>query len=101
MLRKNMAPGKTHVNSKLKNKFQAKNKSSSGVKKAKKNSLPKKQVKSIFLKGIVKSLHEDTEKYISPKLYQMKTGSWLVKSDLDQNKPINLWRKALKDDYTL
>ena len=49
--RKNMAPGKTHVNSKLKNKFQAKNKSSSGVKKAKKNSLPKKQVKSIFFKG--------------------------------------------------
>ncbi|XP_022804453.1 uncharacterized protein LOC111341727 isoform X2 [Stylophora pistillata] len=40
-----MAPGKTHVHSKHKNKLQAKSKSSSGVKKAKKNTLRKKQLK--------------------------------------------------------
>ena len=45
MLRKkNMAPGKTHVNSKVKNKFQAKKRNSSGIKKAKNSSLPKKKV---------------------------------------------------------
>ena len=41
---KSMAPGKTHVNLKLKNKFQARKRNSSGVKKAKNSSLPKKKV---------------------------------------------------------
>lgn len=39
-----MAPGKTHVKLKLKNKFQTRKRNSSGVRKAKNNSLPKKKV---------------------------------------------------------
>ncbi|RMX50194.1 hypothetical protein pdam_00004803 [Pocillopora damicornis] len=40
-----MAPGKTHVHSKHKNKLHTKRKSSSGVKKAKKSTLSNKQLK--------------------------------------------------------
>ncbi|XP_020609743.1 uncharacterized protein LOC110048297 [Orbicella faveolata] len=40
-----MAPGKTHVKLKLKNKFQTRKRNSSGVRKAKNNSLPKKKLK--------------------------------------------------------
>ena len=49
-----MAPGKTHVHSKHKNKLHTKRKSSSGVKKAKKSTLSNKQVifHVIFFKGI-------------------------------------------------
>lgn len=45
LLHKNMAPGKAHVNLKLKNKFQAKKRNSSGFKKAKNSSIPKKKLK--------------------------------------------------------
>lgn len=51
LLHKNMAPGKTHVNSKLKHKFQAKKRNSSGFKKAKNISIPKKKVR--LSKGLV------------------------------------------------
>ena len=46
-----MAPGKTHVNLKLKHKFQARKRNSSGVKKAKNSSIPKKKVRSS--KGLI------------------------------------------------
>ncbi|CAH3154336.1 unnamed protein product [Pocillopora meandrina] len=47
-----MAPGKTHVHSKHKNKLHSKRKSSSGVKKAKKNTLSNKQLKEKTLQQI-------------------------------------------------
>ena len=46
VLHKNMAPGKAHVNLKLKHKFQARQRNSSGVKKAKNSSIPKRKVRS-------------------------------------------------------
>lgn len=80
MLRKNnMAPGKTHVHSKHKNKLHSKRKSSSGVKKAKKNTLSNKQVTLhvIFLKEWLALVNGDTSMLwflVADKLLDAKLG---------------------------
>ena len=77
--KKNMAPGKTHVHSKHKNKLHTKRKSSSGVKKAKKSTLSNKQVifHVIFLKELLALVNGDTSMLrfiVADKLLDAKLG---------------------------
>lgn len=74
-----MAPGKTHVHSKHKNKLHTKRKSSSGVKKAKKSTLSNKQVifHVIFLKELLALVNGDTSMLwfiVADKLLDAKLG---------------------------
>lgn len=74
-----MAPGKTHVHSKHKNKLHTKRKSSSGVKKAKKSTLSNKQVifHVIFLKELLALANGDTSMLwfiVADKLLDTKLG---------------------------
>lgn len=74
-----MAPGKTHVHSKHKNKLHTKRKSSSGVKKAKKSTLSNKQVTFhvIFLKELLALVNGDTSMLwfiVADKLLDAKLG---------------------------
>lgn len=77
--KKNMAPGKTHVHSKHKNKLHTKRKSSSGVKKAKKSTLSNKKVifHVIFLKELLALVNGDTNMLwfiVADKLLDAKLG---------------------------
>lgn len=77
--KKNMAPGKTHVHSKHKNKLHTKRKSSSGVKKAKKSTLSNKKVifHVIFLKELLALVNGDTSMLwfiVADKLLDAKLG---------------------------
>ena len=77
--KKNMAPGKTRVHSKHKNKLHTKRKISSGVKKAKKSTLSNKQVTFhvIFLKESLALVNGDTSMLwfiVADKLLDAKLG---------------------------